>query len=134
VFFCGSGPCFKRPAIPVDDSIRSESSRTKFKGGAWDPNDLHLFVPERWLSREGEGKNSRVHFNPDAGPSLPFSLGPRGCFGKKLAYMEIRMVMVLLVWSFRFNKLEGSIANYDTIEGVTAFPKNCYVSLTKQAI
>ncbi|KAH8646268.1 cytochrome P450 [Xylariales sp. PMI_506] len=129
IIFCSSGPGFKRPAIPVDDVLRSESSRTKFHGGAWNPDDLHLYIPERWLTMEGQGDSSNPVFNPNAGPFLAFSMGPRGCFGKKLAYLEIRMMTVLLVWNFRFRKLEGEIANYDEKEGITSFPKNCYVLL-----
>jgi cytochrome P450 len=126
IFLCNEGPGFKKPAIPVDDSSRSESSRVKYQGGAWDPYDLHLFNPERWLT---EDKYHNVVFNPQAGPALSFSLGPRGCFGKKLAYLEIRMVMVLLIWNFKLRKLDDEMSGYDVIEGITTTPKHCYVSL-----
>lgn len=127
VFLCNDGPGFKRPVIPVDESLRwSASSQGKHHVGVWNPEDLHLFKPERWLT---EDKNHNVVFDPNAGPVLAFSLGPRGCFGRKLAYMEIRMVMVLLVWNFRFRELDGELAGYDVVEGVTTAPKTCFVSL-----
>ena len=40
-------------------------------------SDLAIFRPDRWLE---DGV-----FDPDAAYSLPFSLGPRGCFGRSLA-------------------------------------------------
>lgn len=48
------------------------------KTGAWAAGTGRLFDPERWLRSDGT-------FDPNAGPSLPFSLGQRGCFGKSLA-------------------------------------------------
>lgn len=43
------------------------------------------FIPERWLSDDEKG-NQR-----DA--SQPFSLGPRGCIGRHLSYMELRLIL-----------------------------------------
>jgi cytochrome P450 len=128
VFFTSEGPGFKIPALSMDGYQRSESSQTKFRGGEWDPNDIHTFNPERWL--EEDDKHNTV-FNPHAGPFITFSLGPRGCFGKKLAYMEIRMVIVLLIWNFHFKKLSGQLESHEVIEGITTAPKHCYVALEK---
>ena len=47
------------------------------KTGYWKAGTGRVFDPERWLV---DGK-----FDANAGPSLPFSLGSRGCFGKNLA-------------------------------------------------
>ncbi|CRG82736.1 Isotrichodermin C-15 hydroxylase [Talaromyces islandicus] len=55
------------------------------------PNE---FIPERWL---GDAR-----FQSDKKDVLqPFSLGPRNCLGKNLAYAEIRLVLCKLV--LRFN-------------------------------
>ncbi|KAE9362911.1 cytochrome P450 family protein [Stipitochalara longipes BDJ] len=55
------------------------------------PNE---FIPERWL-----GTNSRFMLdNKDI--LQPFSLGPRGCLGKNLAYAEIRMILCKLLFHF----------------------------------
>ncbi|KAH7126010.1 hypothetical protein EDB81DRAFT_810281 [Dactylonectria macrodidyma] len=62
---------------------------------------------------------------------MSFSLGPRGCFGKRLAYLEMRIVLALLMWNFRFAKLQGELAKYDTLEGVTVMPRSCYVGLER---
>jgi cytochrome P450 len=32
--------------------------------------------------------------------SQPFSLGPRGCIGRNVAYMEIRLILGYLFWNF----------------------------------
>ncbi|KAI0171502.1 averantin oxidoreductase [Pestalotiopsis sp. NC0098] len=55
------------------------------------------FVPERWLPDEdGEGKYAED--NKEA--SQAFSLGPRGCIGKHLSYLELRLILGNLLWHF----------------------------------
>ncbi|KAJ5547095.1 hypothetical protein N7494_004680 [Penicillium frequentans] len=54
----------------------------------------HDFLPERWL-----GQNAR--FDQDKRDVLqPFSLGPRNCLGKNLAYCEIRLILCKLLYHF----------------------------------
>ncbi|KAF2489790.1 pisatin demethylase [Lophium mytilinum] len=52
--------------------------------------DPYVFRPERWFDRE----------NPTdkLGASNAFSLGPRGCIGRNLSYMEMRLIMGKLLW------------------------------------
>lgn len=126
------GPSFRSAPADVDDAARSETSRTKHWGGAWDPEDMEVFRPERWLREAGEGDgdgDGRVTFDPQAGPFLTFSLGPRGCFGRKLAYLEMRLMLTLLLWKFQFRKLGGELASYKTDEAVTVMPANCFVGI-----
>lgn len=53
------------------------------------------FVPERWLSPEAP------EFASDRrSASQPFSLGPRSCIGKNLAYAEMRLILARLLWNF----------------------------------
>jgi cytochrome P450 len=59
----------------LKDRREPEASR---KVGYWAAGTGHLFQPERWLDADGQ-------FDINAGPSLPFSLGQRACFGKNLA-------------------------------------------------
>ncbi|KAF4336116.1 isotrichodermin C-15 hydroxylase (cytochrome P-450 monooxygenase CYP65A1) [Fusarium beomiforme] len=49
------------------------------------------FLPERWV---GEGFGDRKE------ASKPFSLGPRGCLGINLAYLEARIAMASLAWKY----------------------------------
>ncbi|KAE8310481.1 cytochrome P450 [Aspergillus transmontanensis] len=51
------------------------------------------FLPERW---QGQGE-----FAPDRREvSQPFSIGPRNCIGRQLAYVEMRLMLVKLLWHF----------------------------------
>ncbi|KAJ5591827.1 uncharacterized protein N7459_002196 [Penicillium hispanicum] len=55
------------------------------------PND---FMPERWLGND-------ARFEKDKKDVLqPFSLGPRNCLGKNLAYCEIRLILCKLLYNF----------------------------------
>ncbi|KAF4978170.1 hypothetical protein FZEAL_5415 [Fusarium zealandicum] len=51
------------------------------------------FIPERWLgdSRFDDDKKAVLQ---------PFSVGPRNCIGKNLAYAESRLLLVRLLWKF----------------------------------
>lgn len=62
---------------------------------------------------------------------MAFSLGSRGCFGRRLAYLETRIVLALLVWNFEFHKLSDELSSRDTYDSITTNPVRCYVSLTK---
>lgn len=51
-----------------------------------------LFRPERWIGAGIAGDDKRA--------SQPFSTGPRACLGVNLAYMEMRIALAKLIWSF----------------------------------
>lgn len=74
----------RRP-LPVDENLRSFTSREaqekRQRGGIEGPSgdDLESFNPRRWLYREEDGTDS---FDVEALPTLVFSHGIRGCFGK----------------------------------------------------
>ncbi|KAF2228481.1 putative benzoate 4-monooxygenase cytochrome P450 [Viridothelium virens] len=53
------------------------------------------FDPKRWLS------DPPIKYSGDDKAALqPFSLGPRGCIGKSLAYFEIRSILARIIWNF----------------------------------
>lgn len=58
------------------DAVRDATASRK--AGYWKPGTGRSFMPERWLDDQGR-------FDINAGPSLPFSIGQRSCFGKNLA-------------------------------------------------
>ncbi|KAF9048451.1 cytochrome P450 [Panaeolus papilionaceus] len=66
------------------------------------------FVPERWLPKETREALEPTIFNCDddfildTSAFLPFSMGPANCPGKNLAYMEMRMLVILLMQRFEF--------------------------------
>ncbi|KAK4149601.1 hypothetical protein C8A00DRAFT_46804 [Chaetomidium leptoderma] len=51
------------------------------------------FVPERWLGDPEYAHDVRAVLQP-------FSVGPRNCIGKNLAYAEMRLILARLLWNF----------------------------------
>lgn len=131
VFFMGNGPSMFSPAFQIDDSLRSPSAlAAKDRIGSWDPSDMARFNPERWLiDSEGGGKE----FSAAAGPSLVFGMGPRGCFGRRLAYIEMRIFLTLIVWTFELEKCPSALSGYASIDKLTHAPQQCFVRLKKVA-
>lgn len=55
------------------------------------------FIPERWLQQSGVG----ALFAEDRHEAFhPFSLGPHGCLGQQLAWVELRVILARLLWNF----------------------------------
>lgn len=81
---------------------------------------LNEFRPGRWLRADGD-------FDPNAASSLAFSGGPRGCFGQKIAMLEMRVFLAVLVWEFRFAKLSAGLSSYGSLDGLTRKPSCCFV-------
>ncbi|KAJ7152702.1 cytochrome P450 [Mycena crocata] len=111
------------PNTPEDmDELRSASSkRAGRKSGYWSPTDVHEFKPERWLRPE-DGS-----FNAAAGPWIPFSVGFRGCFGQKLAVLELRLFLAIVQANFFFEAVPEEMNSWKSIEVVTNRPVECYV-------
>ncbi|KAI1137681.1 cytochrome P450 [Hypoxylon sp. FL0543] len=63
--------------------------------------DPFAFRPERWLV-EDQATLSRMH-----SAFSPFSLGPRGCAGKSMAYLETSLVVSKTLWYFDFETAPG---------------------------
>ncbi|CAO2653514.1 Nn.00g029250.m01.CDS01 [Neocucurbitaria sp. VM-36] len=60
------------------------------------PSFFHLadeFHPERWLDEP-------PFMNDQKQASQPFAVGPRNCIGMNLAYVELRLVLARLLWTF----------------------------------
>jgi hypothetical protein len=74
----------KKP-LPIDENLRSLTSREaqqkRPRGGIEGPSgdNLESFNPRRWLYLGEDGKDA---FDAEALPTLVFSHGIRGCFGK----------------------------------------------------
>jgi cytochrome P450 len=113
VEFIFNGPGFLKPGFEVPNELRTGAAQTG-RVGDWDASDVGEFKPERWLNSEKEKQGSEeaevdgVRFNALAGPMLSFGGGPRGCYGKRLAYMEMRILLVLLIWHFEFLPITSS--------------------------
>ncbi|KAF6805567.1 cytochrome p450 monooxygenase [Colletotrichum musicola] len=129
VFVANRGASFTEPAFDIPEARRSTSCQTagKERGTrAWDADGMSEFRPERWLVRRENGKEA---FDSAAGPTIPFGLGLRGCFGRRLAYMEMKLILTLLIWTFELLPCPEGLSSYDDIEGLTRKPKQCYVNL-----
>ncbi|RPA99485.1 cytochrome P450 [Choiromyces venosus 120613-1] len=70
--------------------------------------DPFSFKPERWLSTYTS--NDDVEAARSA--FTPFSIGPRGCIGKSVAYMELRLTLARLLFEYDCEevKTEGKAA------------------------
>ncbi|KAI6780831.1 Cytochrome P450 1A1-like protein 1 [Emericellopsis cladophorae] len=123
VMMLNRGPSFTEPAF--DEALAGGLS-VAGTGSSWVVHTLHHFMPERWLETNDQG---RSFFNPKAGPTLPFGSGPRSCYGRKLGYLDLRIVFVLLVWRFKLHKCAPELSTYDAVETLTYKPERCYVNL-----
>jgi benzoate 4-monooxygenase len=84
------------------------------------------FIPERWLPEDPECQSSEEELNNLKNYVLPFSLGPRACIGRNLAYMEVSITMAALILSFDWElAIPGS--ELLTIERFNCNPKELFV-------
>lgn len=131
IFMMSNGGGILTPAYAIPDSLRSPAYLNAGGGkiGSWDesrPEDMAAFRPDRWMKIEKDG--SEV-FDAMLGPHMGFGAGPRACFGRKLAYLELRLVIVLLLWHFELQKAPEHLSGYEAIEQLTHGPVQCYVQL-----
>lgn len=133
VFFMGNGAGYVAPALPVDDTSRSPGARrateSNAKGltGDWDDADVAAFRPERWLRADPD--TGVETFDPMAGPTLAFGLGPRGCFGRRLALQSLRIMFGMTVWSFELCPTPAGLSGYDAVQRFAREPTQCFVSV-----
>ena len=128
VYMMATGPSFTSPGFEIDESRRSPSSQANKdnSGGQWDTADMGAFDPDRWLSHDEKGAEV---YNPRAGPQLAFGLGPRSCFGKKLAYVEMRIMLVLILWHFELKKPPPELSGHEAVDRLTHKPLQCFFRL-----
>lgn len=131
VFLMVNGPGYVQPNT-VNESIpehaRSESSRANKDRAIppWDDADIAAFKPERWIKTDEKGAE---WFDVHAGPVMQFGGGLRGCFGKKMAYLEMKIFIALLVWTFDLELVPEKLRGFEAFDSLTHKPKKCYVIL-----
>lgn len=63
------------------------------------------YAPERWMSGETNPLTGKTTSDGDVaaaqGAFCPFSVGPRGCIGKVLAYVEMTLARTLFLYDMR---------------------------------
>lgn len=124
-----SADAFK-PGFQVPETNRSSTSKAARKEGraygSWNSKDIDQVKPERWLTPD---ENGDLVFNKMAGLHLTFGLGNRGCWGRKIAQLEFRIVVCLLVWNFEFRPLEGDLTDKSFVDKMTRIPKKCFINV-----
>lgn len=63
--------------------------------------DPYSFRPERWLVDD----EAQIRLQNSA--FCPFSIGPRSCAGKAMAYLEFSLVVAKTLWAFDFQLASG---------------------------
>lgn len=135
-----SGPSLTEPALPMREKPGADAeARRELKGNvpAWDDEDIDAYKPERWLATarrggagaKGDDAAASVVFNHQAGPNLAFSTGPRQCFGRRQALIQLKTTVTLLTWHFAFEAIDGPLGGSEITERLVNLPTNCYVRL-----
>lgn len=99
--------------------------------GLWEDEGIGKFRPERWLKvvKDDDSGEDKEVFDPLAGPTLAFGLGPRGCFGKMLASVSLRMQFALIVWHFELNGTPEGLSSFNAVQKFAREPEMCFVRL-----
>ncbi|KAF0542315.1 cytochrome P450 [Gigaspora margarita] len=63
-------------------------------------NDAEYFNPSRWLDPEIKSKITNSNF-------IPFSAGPKNCLGMKMAHLELKSILSVIIRNFEFKLVEG---------------------------
>lgn len=67
--------------------------------------DPDAFIPERHM----DTPESKARFGADVKKAAqPFSTGPRGCIGRNLTYVELRLILGALLWNFDLEFADGA--------------------------
>ncbi|KAL8999953.1 MAG: hypothetical protein Q9169_001359 [Polycauliona sp. 2 TL-2023] len=84
--------------------------------------DAEKFIPERFLAKEGDP------LFPPKGAWRPFEYGPRNCVGQELAYIELKIFMVLTLREFELrpayveqDKIDSKDRSTHTVDGDRAY-------------
>ncbi|OAA82369.1 Cytochrome P450 [Akanthomyces lecanii RCEF 1005] len=129
VILVANGPDFHAPSFAVDAALRHATAKTDH---AWDETrDLHAFEPERWLvlNRNPETDQQETVFDANASPQIAFGMGPRSCWGRRLAYLELRMVVTLVIWNFELLDVPPVLADPKASYGIVHRADQCYLRL-----
>lgn len=123
------GPTFIDKGWDFPEEIQSETSRMHEGLGDWADSAYHWdkFQPERWLRSGEEGRQPL--FDGMVRPFMPFSSGKRAYWGQRLAYLEVKLIITLLVWNFRFGSLPPELHDWKIYEDIFSKPKNTFVRI-----
>jgi cytochrome P450 len=67
------------------------------------------FIPERWLAADHPDRPAATLTDKQE-VFQPFSVGPKNCIGKGLAYAEMKLIIARFVWAFDFKIVDDGFA------------------------
>ena len=73
-------------------------------------HDPDTFIPERWLPK---GERPAVFDSDRLSASKPFSIGFYSCLGNPLAWLEMRLIITRLLWTFDFAEEAGKHVEFE---------------------
>ena len=79
--------------------------------------DPESFVPERWLEDIRYADDRRE-------ASQPFSIGPRACIGRNLAYAEMRIILARVLFEFDLELMETSKSWLENLKNFNLWQKD----------
>ncbi|OAL00812.1 cytochrome P450, partial [Phaeosphaeriaceae sp. SRC1lsM3a] len=132
VWMMCNGPGFHQPSYQESIEKRGPSTETDFSKDWDESRDMFTFEPERWLRpKQGAKDEEDVEFNANAAPQAAFGLGLRGCWGRKLAYIELRMLLALVVWHFDLLPVPSALNNATATWSVIHRSDACYLRMRR---
>lgn len=69
--------------------------------------DPFAYRPERWIASKGDGVSDDAQVALAQSAFCPFSIGPRGCIGKGLAYIEMTITLARVLFLYDVRKAVG---------------------------
>ncbi|KAI1079391.1 isotrichodermin C-15 hydroxylase [Whalleya microplaca] len=75
----------------------------------YDPLNFH---PERWLQPDHPRYDAKFS-NDDLKGFYPFSIGPRACSGREIAWNQIRLFLAKVLWTFNLVMVRGQDKTLD---------------------
>ncbi|KAL6794309.1 cytochrome P450 [Trichoderma sp. SZMC 28012] len=126
VLLLPNGPSFLSPPFPIDASQRSATTRVVKPSPKWKETDMGSFNPERWLVCNPQGD---IAFDATAGPQSAFGHGVRACWGRREAYIRMKIALTLLVWSFDFLEVPESLSSMSALPVFVHKPKEIFIRL-----
>jgi cytochrome P450 len=70
--------------------------------------DPFAYIPERWIANEKSGVTEQ-HVAVAQSAFCPFSIGPRGCIGKGLAYIEMTITLARVLFLYDVRRAQGIV-------------------------
>ena len=87
------------------------------------------FDPMRWLVKNEKGE---LEFDGTTYPQLGFGLGLRSCWGRRLAYLEMRVMTTMVTLKFDFGKVAEALTTHEASYDISYRAKQGWINLTSR--